>query len=933
MPDPGRKQIEELRGRVGEINALEAGLQGLSDADLASKTAEFKSRLAQGQTLDDILPEAFAVVREAARRQVKMRPFDVQLMGGLVLNQGKIAEMATGEGKTLVATLPAYLNALTGQGVHIVTVNDYLAKRDSQWMGPIYQSLGLTVGLIQHDHDYDQRRQAYAADITYGTNNEFGFDYLRDNMAVEKSQCVQRELNYAIVDEVDSILIDEARTPLIISGMARDTTDQYRQLVPIVRALKLLDEKTYKKNQQEGIEDKETDATFDEKSKNVALTENGEQKIAARLGLKTLSDLTHIGTAHMAVQLIRALRLYKRDVDYVVKDGEIIIVDEFTGRLMFGRRYSEGLHQAIEAMEGVKVRQESQTLATITFQNYFRMFKKLSGMTGTALTEEAEFGKIYNLPVVTIPTNKPLIRISHPDVVYRTRKEKYNAVIDEIVDWHAKGRPVLVGTISIEASEDLSKLLSRKNIPHTVLNAKYHEKEAQIIAQAGQKNAVTIATNMAGRGTDIVLGPGVTDLGGLHIMGTERHESRRIDNQLRGRSGRQGDPGSSRFYVSLEDDLMRLFGSERISNLMLRMGLPEGTPIEHGLISGAIERAQKKVEQYHFSIREQVLKYDDVMNKQRETIYSLRQKILREENLAEKVAEAINSVAQEVFEGALADQAEAAAEADEGAATEEELAVGQSQAESGPSGWAERLARLLPEAARQTIGKMAAEIARDDRIKDEEVVSRIAELIRSAYQAKEASVSEGIFHQLERLVLLRVIDSHWIDHLHNMDVLREGIGLRAYAQRDPLVEYKIEAFEMFQAMLASIREEFIGTMFKVQVVVEQAPPAPFLMMARPMAYSGGELPSGLDVNRSRSEAGPSALPPALAQRQMRPGQGSGLTGFDEAAAQAGAPVRAQVPRPEAAQAPVHREEPKIGRNDPCPCGSGKKYKKCCGAKG
>ncbi|HHV71739.1 MAG TPA: preprotein translocase subunit SecA, partial [Clostridia bacterium] len=627
LGDPNEKEIKCLQKTVEIINNLEAEISSLSDEELKGKTGEFKNRLEKGESLDSILPEAFAVVRETSRRVLNMRHFDVQLIGGMVLHAGKIAEMKTGEGKTLVATLPAYLNALTGKGVHIVTVNDYLARRDSEWMGQIYRFLGLKVGLIVHGLDYDQRKEAYAADITYGTNNEFGFDYLRDNMVLNKEHMVQRELNYAIIDEVDSILIDEARTPLIISGPGEKSTDLYIQFAKIVPRLK------------EG-----EDYLVDEKAKTVVPTEECIAKVEKMLNIDNMYDDRHMELTHYLNQALKAYALMRRDRDYVVKDGEVIIVDEFTGRLMYGRRYSDGLHQAIEAKEGVKVERESQTLATITFQNYFRMYNKLAGMTGTAATEAEEFRKIYGLDVVVIPTNKPMIRVDYPDVIYKTERAKFNAVVEEIAERHSKGQPVLVGTISIEKSEELSKLLKKKGIPHHVLNAKYHEKEAEIIAEAGQRGAVTISTNMAGRGTDIVLGEGVAELGGLHVIGTERHESRRIDNQLRGRAGRQGDPGSSRFYVSLEDDLMRLFGSDNISGIMDKLGMEEDVPIEHPLITKAIENAQKKVEGRNFSIRKQVLEYDDVMNKQREIIYDQRRRVLEGDNLKDAIFQMIDDV-------------------------------------------------------------------------------------------------------------------------------------------------------------------------------------------------------------------------------------------------------------------------------------------------
>jgi len=778
------RKIKTYQPLVARINELEPEMKKLSDEELRDKTQIYRKRLAQGETLDQLLPEAFAAVREASCRTIGLRHFDVQLIGGIILHQGKIAEMKTGEGKTLVATLPIYLNALEGKGAHVVTVNDYLAKRDSEWMGPIYRALGLSVGVIQHWMEAPERKLAYAADVTYGTNNEFGFDYLRDNMALSLEECVQRELHYAIVDEVDSILIDEARTPLIISGVVEDTVQNYLKADEIARRLT-----------------KGVDFTTDEKTKNAVLTEHGIKKIEKMLGIDYLFDLTHIDLAHQIIQSLRAWHLFQKNIDYVVKEGEVIIVDEFTGRLMIGRRYSEGLHQAIEAKEGVEVREESQTLATITFQNYFRLYKKLAGMTGTAKTEEEEFWKIYGLEVMVVPTHKPMIRIDYPDLVYKNKRAKFRAVVNEIEHWYKMGRPVLVGTISIENSELLSEMLRRRGIPHHVLNAKHHEKEAEIIAKAGQKGMVTISTNMAGRGTDIVLGEGVVELGGLHVIGTERHESRRIDNQLRGRSGRQGDPGSSRFYVSLEDDLMKLFGSQRVANMMERLGIDEDTPIEHRFITRAIENAQKKVEQYHFSIRKQVLEFDDVMNRQRETIYALRRRILEGRNLKEKILEMMEQMVEE---------------------------------------------------------------------QPEEERKELKERLVADYLAKEKELGEPLMREIEKQVMLRVLDAAWIEQLHNMDVLREGIGLRGWGGRDPLIEYKIEGYAMFQEMMRGVREQILDMILKVQVASEEEE---FMPRKRVVSYG----------------------PPSA---EAKP-----------------APARAAV---------------KVGRNDPCPCGSGKKYKKCCG---
>ncbi|KXG78083.1 Protein translocase subunit SecA [Fervidicola ferrireducens] len=822
--DPNEKEIKKLMPIVEKVNDWESRIKVLSDSQLREKTNEFKNRLQAGETLDDLLPEAFAVVREAAKRTLGMRPFDVQVMGAIVLHQGRIAEMKTGEGKTLVATMPAYLNALTGKGVHVVTVNDYLARRDSEWMGVVYKFLGLEVGLIVHGLDFQERKKAYNADITYGTNNEFGFDYLRDNMVLYKEHIVQRELNYAIIDEVDSILIDEARTPLIISGQAEESTDIYYKFARFVPRLKAGE-----------------DYIVDEKAHSVIPTEKGIKKAEDFLGVKNLYDEENIELLHHFHQALKAHALMKRDRDYVVKDGQVIIVDEFTGRLMYGRRYSEGLHQAIEAKEGVKVERESKTLATITFQNYFRMYKKLAGMTGTAATEEEEFRKIYGMDVVVIPTNKPMIRVDYPDVVYKTEKAKFEAVVREIEDCYRRGQPVLVGTVSIEKSEMLSEMLKKKGIPHQVLNAKYHEKEAEIIAKAGQRGAVTIATNMAGRGTDIVLGEGVAELGGLHVIGTERHEARRIDNQLRGRAGRQGDPGSSRFYVSLEDDLMRLFGSDSIRGLMDRLGLEDDQPIEHPLITKAIENAQKKVEARNFDIRKHVLEFDDVMNTQREVIYSQRRKVLEQENLKDSVKQMIEDVVDRLLDV-------------------------YASKEMHPEDWdlkglSEYYADIF------TIKDVLGAAVKED-VTREEIRKILVERAFDAYEQKELEIGEETMRELERVIMLRVVDQKWMDHIDAMDQLREGIGLRAYGQRDPLVEYKIEGYEMFQEMIKSIQEDTLRYLFRVQV--KAAPQR--REMARNLSYSHG--------------------------------------GSEK-------------------QQPVKKGE-KIGRNDPCPCGSGKKYKKCCG---
>ena len=775
--DPNKKELKVCQGYVDKINALEPEISALSDARLRAKTDEFKLRLTKGETLDDILPEAFAVVREASRRVLGLRHFDVQLIGGCILHRGKIAEMRTGEGKTLVATLPAYLNALEGKGVHVVTVNDYLARRDSEDMGRVYKFLGLTVGLIVHDMDFPARKAAYAADITYGTNNEFGFDYLRDNMVVSLDEMVQRPLHYAIVDEVDSILIDEARTPLIISGPGEKSTDLYNIMADVVKNFK-----------------EKEDYTVDEKLKTVAPTEKGIAKAEKLLGVKNMYDPQN-GTdlSHQLMEALKAKALMIRDRDYVVKDGEVIIVDEFTGRLMYGRRYSEGLHQAIEAKEHVKVERESQTLATITFQNYFRMYDKLSGMTGTAKTEEQEFQKIYGLDVIVVPTNKPNIRIDYPDVIYKTKRAKYKAVVKAIEELHAVGRPVLVGTTSIAQSEELSAMLKKKGIPHNVLNAKYHEKEAEIVADAGQMGAVTIATNMAGRGTDITLGEGVAELGGLHIIGTERHESRRIDNQLRGRCARQGDPGSTRFYLSLEDDLMRLFGSDNISGIMDKLGMDEDEPIEHKLVTRSIENAQKKVESRNFDIRKHVLEYDDVMNEQREVIYDQRRKILEKADLKETVL----SMADHIVDR-----------------TMDMYAPKEAYSED----WDIPAMIKYAEEFYAPAGKLKAdELANLSREELEEYLHKVA---HDYYNEREAAIGAPIMRELENLVMLKVVDTHWMEHLDAMDALREGIGLRAYGQRDPLVEYKFEAYDMFEAMKEAIVDDVVRYMYRVNVVTQ-----------------------------------------------------------------------------------------------------------------
>src|SRR5499425_3533 len=928
------RDAKRMRPAVESINALAPELERVSDAELRAKTDEFRKRLADGTDLDDLLVEAFAVCREAARRTVRMRHFDVQLMGGIVLHQGKISEMATGEGKTLVATLPAYLNALPGLGTHIVTVNDYLARRDAQWMGPIYHALGLSLGVIQHEVSYlfdpsyvspdirlaslrpCSRREAYHADITYGTNNEFGFDYLRDNMRFSLEEMVQREHHYAIVDEVDSILIDEARTPLIISGPAEGSTDRYYKIDRIIPKLKRA--ATIVEGKLSEIEAQAPgDYIVDEKSRAVSLTEQGISHCERLLNVENLYDPSQMEVLHHISQALKAHALFKKDVDYVVKEGQVIIVDEFTGRLMPGRRWSDGLHQAVEAKEGVRIESENQTLATITLQNYFRMYDKLAGMTGTAATEADEFAKIYELDVTVIPTNRPMSRVNYPDVVYKTEREKFEAVSGEIAGCYEKGQPVLVGTVSIEKSEHLSRLLKKRGIPHQVLNAKYHEREAEIVAQAGREKSVTIATNMAGRGTDILLGGNpdflskellrkkgldpalappaerqaaweeaskvtepeherVVKLGGLHIIGTERHESRRIDNQLRGRSGRQGDPGSSRFYLSLEDDLLRIFGSERIQRIMDRLGMEEGEPIEHKLVTRAIGTAQKRVETRNFEIRKHLLEYDDVMNKQREIVYGLRRDILDGESQQERVLE----WSEEVAEGTVHRFASRDMHADDWDITGLNEAM-----------YRQFDLRLPPEASD------AVEAGSTEALE-----SVVLDGVRHLYEERERQVGAELFHRLERWILLglrwedgefRGIDQLWKDHLLNMDHLKEGIGLRGYGQRDPLTEYKKEAFELFQDMVERTKAVVVERLFKVQVVRDSPIALPTMTAWADAQESRGALPA------------------------------EPRTGWTPAAT-AVAPAAAPAPRP----APRTPTGEKIGRNDPCYCGSGKKYKKC-----
>ena len=834
LGDNNDKEVKRLRAKVDEINGFEEGLKNLSDSSLARYTEKFRDRLAEGETLDDILPEAFAVVREASRRILGMRHFDVQMMGGICLHEGKIAEMRTGEGKTLVATLPTYLNALTGKGVHIVTVNDYLAKRDSIEMGRLYNFLGLSVGLVRHDMDFPERKYAYSCDITFGTNNEFGFDYLRDNMVVDMKQMVQRELNYAIVDEVDSILVDEARTPLIISGPGTKPTETYVRMAKAVNVL------------QEGV-----DYTVDEKAKTVAPADTAIPKIEKALGIKNMYDPENMEMSHCFMAALRAKALMKRDRDYVVKDGEIIIVDEFTGRLMQGRRYSDGLHQAIEAKEGLEVQRESQTLASITFQNYFRMYNKLSGMTGTAKTEEDEFLKIYKLPVIVIPTNRPIARIDHPDVIYKTKRAKYKAVANDVEEIHKKGQPVLIGTTSITQSEELSRILSQRNIPHNVLNAKFHEQEAEIIADAGQKSAVTIATNMAGRGTDIKLGEGVPELGGLFIVGTERHESRRIDNQLRGRAGRQGDPGESRFYLSLEDDLLRLFGSDNIAHIMDRLGMGEDDPIEHKLITRSIENAQKKVEGRNFDMRKHVLEYDDVMNQQREVIYGERRKVLLGDNLREHILGMLGGII----------------EAQMNQYANEKLY---------PEEWS--LENLITDAEGIYAPKGRMKLEELEDMSRDELQDFLNQVAEESYVQREQLFGEDNMRELEKIIMLRVVDNRWMEHLDRMDMLREGIGLLAYGQRQPLVEYKIRGHEMFNQMIASIQNDIASLIFRVNIITREQQEA---------------------MEREN-------------QQRMAAAKANHGDDFQENVKQ-----------------PVKNGE-KIGRNDPCPCGSGKKYKNCCG---
>ncbi len=904
------KEVKRVMPIVKQINSLEPDMEKLSDSELRGKTAELKAKLQEGKTLDDILPEAFAVVREASKRVLEMRHFDVQLIGGIILHQGRIAEMKTGEGKTLVATLPVYLNALTGKGVHVITVNDYLAKRDSEWMGKVYKFLGLTVGLAIAGMEPHEKRQAYACDVTYGTNNEFGFDYLRDNMVIYKDQLVQRELNYAIVDEIDSILIDEARTPLIISGRGAQSSDLYKKANSFVSKLtpKVIVEEDVKDFDQ--AEDNEKyDYIIDLKAKSASLTQKGIKKAEQEFGLENFNDIENSELVHNVNQALRAHGIMKKDIDYIVKDGEVLIVDEFTGRIMYGRRYNNGLHQAIEAKEHVKIADESKTLATITFQNYFRMYNKLSGMTGTAMTEEAEFEEIYKLDVIEIPTNEPMIRKDNHDIIYKNENAKFRAVINDIKESHAKGQPVLVGTVSIEKSEKLSRLLDKEGIKHTVLNAKFHEKEAEIVAQAGKFGAVTIATNMAGRGTDIMLGgnseflakqemrrqrysleqieqsiafnetndPAILDArkkfkelkekfdkeikeekekviaaGGLKIIGTERHESRRIDNQLRGRSGRQGDLGESRFYIGLDDDLMKIFGGDMITKVYNTLGADENMPIESRMISNAVENAQKKVEGRNFSIRKNVLQYDDVMNTQRGIIYTQRRQVLDGENMKENVAGMIDSLAEEMVNGYVTED-------------------GINQ-------------EALMSEVETTFGISKLDTLSNEKVKAENVISELQEKAHEIYNAKEIEFGEDNLRELERVVMLKIVDERWMDHIDAMDELKDGIGLQAYGQKDPVVQYRIEGFDMFDQMVADIKLNVV----KVLMNARKREGAPVRQESVKITSEGREK---VTLNLSENTAPNTSAGP---------------------------------------KTPYVKKDAEIGRNAPCPCGSGKKYKNCCG---
>ena len=901
------KEVQRVMPIVEKINNLEPEIEKLTDAELKAKTDEFKQRLQKGETLDDILPEAFATVREASKRVLGMRHFDVQLIGGIILHQGRIAEMKTGEGKTLVATLPVYLNALTGKGVHVVTVNDYLAKRDSEWMGKLYKFLGLSVGLVVAMMNPSEKKKAYAADITYGTNNEYGFDYLRDNMVIHKQDMVQRELNYAIVDEIDSILIDEARTPLIISGTAAESSDLYSKADDFVKRLKaktIIEEDT--KNIDQAEDNEKYDYVIDLKAKSATLTEKGTKKAEEYFKVNNLNDIENSDLVHYINKALHAHGIMKKDIDYIVKDGEVLIVDEFTGRIMYGRRYSDGLHQAIEAKEHVKIANESKTLATITFQNYFRMYNKLSGMTGTAMTEEAEFREIYNLDVISIPTNKPMIRKDLNDIIYKNEKAKFRAVVQDIKNSHEKGQPVLVGTVSIENSEKLSNILKREGIKHEVLNAKYHEKEAEIIAQAGKFGAVTIATNMAGRGTDIMLGGNseylakqemrknkvpenlieesntyyetddqeilrarekfnelekkydeeikeekekVLAVGGLKIIGTERHESRRIDNQLRGRSGRQGDPGESKFYIGLDDDLMKIFGGDMITKVYNAVGMDESIPIENKIISNAVESAQKKVEGRNFSIRKNVLKYDDVMNAQREIIYKQRRQVLDGENLKDNILNMIKSLAEEVVISQFAGDNDVNQEA-------------------------------LNTNIKNIFGVDISDFVNENAKDSNKIIEKLQEVALSEYDKKEAEIGSEELRELERVVMLKVVDQKWMDHIDAMDELKDGIGLRAYGQQDPVVKYRIEGMDMFDEMVLDIKHDVVQMMMNLRKQDE-------VKREETAKITGAALQA--------------------------------LNSLDN-----GEKMKVEEHKP------VVNDGPKVGRNDPCPCGSGKKYKNCCG---
>ena len=903
------KEVKRVRPLVDKINNLEPEMQKLSDQELRGKTDEFKERLKKGETLNDLLPEAFAVVREASKRVLGMRHFDVQLIGGIILHQGRIAEMKTGEGKTLVATLPVYLNALEGKGVHVITVNDYLAKRDSEWMGKVYKFLGLTVGLAIAGMNPKEKQQAYACDVTYGTNNEFGFDYLRDNMVIYKDQLVQRELNYAIVDEIDSILIDEARTPLIISGRGAQSSDLYKKADNFVRKLKakvIVEEDV--KNFEQAEDNEKYDYIVDLKAKSASLTQQGIKKAEIEFGLDNFNDIENSELVHNVNQALRAHGIMKKDIDYIVKDGEVLIVDEFTGRIMYGRRYNNGLHQAIEAKEHVKIADESKTLATITFQNYFRMYNKLSGMTGTAMTEEDEFEEIYKLDVIEIPTNKPMVRVDHNDIIYKNENGKFRAVIQDIKNSHEKGQPVLVGTVSIEKSEKLSKLLAKEGIKHEVLNAKYHEREAAIIAQAGKFGAVTIATNMAGRGTDIMLGGNseflakqemqklrytpeqieqstafnetndqsilqarakykelqakydeeiqnekqkVIEAGGLKIIGTERHESRRIDNQLRGRSGRQGDPGESIFYIALDDDLMKIFGGDMITNIYNTLGADEDMPIQFKMLTKTVENAQKKVEGRNFTIRKNVLQYDDVMNTQREIIYKQRREVLNGENLKDSIYTMMNNVATQTVNAYV---------------TEDGINK-----------------EALMQDIKTTFGIDRIDALNDNRVDNSKIISEIIDKAHNKYDDKERDFGEKTLRELERVVMLKIVDERWMDHIDAMDELKDGIGLRAYGQKDPVVQYRIEGFDMFDQMVADIQLNVVK----------------ILMNARKRE---GAAPTRHESVRITGE------------------------GFENS----NVSLKNNTPNQEKTHEPIVNTAPKVGRNDPCPCGSGKKYKNCCG---